>query len=455
MNELIPEQNHDLENIVIGSILMDKNVLDIVFTNLRTEDFELNANKAIFNSCLRLYTDAKPVDMVTVFQDMKANKEPDQTPHIMTCTNKVVSTANVEYHVLLLRNKAVKRQLEFFGMVLNFEARKDEITAADLVSKTLTGLDAIRNRIAPKKMQTFKETVVKTIDEALSNDGQPLGIKTGFEIIDDVMGGLCAPDYTIIAARPGIGKSTFALNISKNIALSGEDVLYFSLEMLERQLIWKLLSDELDKTVYDVRVGNFDPTHAFKTRLTEARLHVYDKGGITIDEISAICNMEKKTKNIKLVVIDYVQLVSVGMSPQKLNTRNDTVAYMSNKIKQLCMNLDLPFLVLSQLSRDMNLRDSGALEQDADNVIYLDRPIENGLKEYSMGGKIIDVTEETAIGDIKKCRLGRTGQIEMIFKGKFSRFENLQPESYEKTNFISNFVEPKMPKIDLNEDLPF
>lgn len=464
MTELLLEQDYKLENVIIGAILMDRNCIDVVLSNLIMEDFEKPENKVIFNSCARLYTQSKPIDMVTVIQDIKANKEPECTPHIMSVTNLVVSTANVEYHVLLLKNQSVKRQLLFLSKIIENDSLRPEITATDQIISIAASLEALRNRTVKQKELTFKETVIKTIDEALSNEGkESVGMLTGFECIDVNIGGLCAPDYTIVAAGPGEGKSTFGLNVSKRLALRNEAVLYFSLEMSERQLIWKLLSDELLKPVIDIKLGKFDKDHAFKTELLKAKLHIYDKGGITIDDICAITKMEHKIKDIKLVVIDYLQLVRLGAYVRKVANRNDEVTIISNKIKQLCLELNIPVIALSQLNRDKSrkfytksdLRDSGSLEQDADNIIFIFRPSEHDMTEYTIGTKIIPCDEETAILSVDKCRLGKTGETEVKFKGRYSRFENILPESFEKTGFIDNFVNPKMPRVDVNEELPF
>ena len=464
MTELLPEHDHELENVIIGSILIDRNVLDFVFANLITDDFQNVKNKIIFNSCARLYTSSLAVDMVTVIQDIKANKEQDCTQHILSVTNKVASTANLETHVLLFKYQSIKRHLGKLAMAVMNDSIKPEISAVDQIVSISERLTEIQDRVNKKKILTFEEAVIETIDEALSNEGKNmLGIRTGFRKLDELSSGFSAPDYTIIAAGPGEGKSTFALNISKFMALNGNDVLYFSLEMKEKQLIWKLLSDELNIPVIDVRLGKFSKDHAFKTELAKARLHIYDKGGVTIDDIIAIAKMEVKTKDVKIVFIDYLQLVRLGAYGRKVANRNDEVTIISNKIKQAAMEINIPIVALSQLNRDKNrkhytkadLRDSGSLEQDADNIIFILRPEEHDMTEYTLGTKIIGCNSETAIINIDKFRLGRTGEFEMVFKGEYSRFEDLPDESYEKTNFISNFVEPKMPKIDINEQLPF
>ena len=454
----------EIENIVIGSILIDRNVTDIALTNIIPIDFEIPANHDIFNSVMRLYSNGRPIDMVTVIQDMKANKEHDQLQHILKVTNLVGSTANFEAHVMILKNKSIKRQLSYLGQKLISDATKEEIEAIEQTLSLIENANNILSRIDIKKVITFPELVIKTIDESLSRtDNDKLGLLSGFEKFDNITSGFCAPDYSILAAGPGEGKSTFALNVAKNISLSENEVLYFSLEMKDYQLIWKLLSDELNIPVMDVRKGRFEASHSLKTALIKARLNIYDKGGITIDELVSISKTKKKEKDIKIIIIDYVQLVTVGMQGRKVNNRNDEVTIISNKLKQLAMELNIPILVLSQLSRDKNrtrytksdLRDSGSLEQDADNVLFIRRPYIHNQLSYDIGMETIQCNEMTAILTIDKNRLGVTGEFEMRFNGMCSRFEDLNYKPIKEVQSFNDNAQINGFKPDLKEEIPF
>jgi replicative DNA helicase len=194
----------EIENIVIGSILIDRNVTDIALTNIIPIDFEIQANHDIFNSVMRLYSNGRPIDMVTVIQDMKANKEHDQLQHILKVTNLVGSTANFEAHVMILKNKSIKRQLSYLGQKLISDATKEEIEAIDQTLSLIENANNILSRIDIKKVITFPELVMKTIDESLSRkDNDKLGLLSGFEKFDNITSGFCAPDYSIFAAGPG------------------------------------------------------------------------------------------------------------------------------------------------------------------------------------------------------------------------------------------------------------
>lgn len=457
-------QYEEIENIVIGSILIDRNVIDVALTNLIPIDFEIPANHDIFNSVMRLYSNGRPIDMVTVIQDMKANKEHDQLQHILKVTNLVGSTANFEAHVMILKNKSIKRQLSYLGQKLISDATKEEIEATDQTLELIENANNILSRIDIKKVITFPELVMKTIDESLSRkDNDKLGLLSGFEKFDNITSGFCAPDFSMLAAGPGEGKSSWALNAAKHISLNGEEVLYFSLEMKAYQLVWKLLSDELNIPVMDVRKGRFDASHAIKTNLVKAKLNIYDKGGVTIDEVVSISKTKKKEKDIKIIIIDYIQLINVGNYKRKINNRTDEVTVISNKLKQLAMELNIPILALSQLSRDKtrrrygnhDLRDSGSLEQDADNIYFIYRPVEHQMDIYEIGSETIQCNEQTAIFSITKNRLGVTGEFEMRFNGMCSRFEDLnykpikEIQSYNDESKINGF------KPNLQEEIPF
>ena len=453
------DQVNELERIVLGSVLSDKNVTDIVLTNIITEDFKTERNKILYNSFLRLYTSGKSIDFVSINQDLKANNELDKIDlnYIIGCTEMIGSTANINDHVEYLKNESIKRQLTFFGQKIIQDSLRAEISSLDQLSEFSKFANDLINRIYFKKVVTFKDTVLETIDEVLRNDGKEMiGIKSGFNKFDSVTSGFSAPDFTIIAAGPGEGKSTFAMNISKNMALSGNEVLYFSLEMKEKQLIWKLLSDELNISVMDVRLGRFDSSHGIKTNLVKAKLNIYDKGGITIDDICSIVKMEKSKKDIKIVFIDYLQLIRLGNYYRKVGNRNDEVTIISNRLKQLAMDLNLPIVALSQLNRDKtrktytkaDLRDSGALEQDADNIIFIFRPYEHDMQMYNLGNDQIPCTEMTAIIKIDKGRLMRTGEFEMVFNGECSRFEDLGQAT--QTNNYNSTI-----NIRSNEPIPF
>ncbi len=447
MIDIYQDKDIQLEMAIIGSLLVDRNSIDIILGNLIVEDFYNEDARIIFNSAVRLYTSSRAIDMITVISDIKQNKEPDVLSFIMSCNNIVGSTANIESHIYYLKNISAKRKLIEVGYKIIQDAQNESIPTLDQILGVINNMTEIQNRVVPKKIKTFKESVLDAIDENLNSKNSFLGIKSGFNKYDSITGGYCAPDLTIIAAGPGEGKSTFALNQAKNIALTGKRVLYFSLEMKEKQLIWKLLSDELSISVLDVRMGHYNSDHAMKTELIKANMAIYDKGGLTIDDLISIVKIEKKSNDVAMIFIDYLQLIRLGNYYRKIANKNDEVTIISNKLKQLAMDADLPIVALSQLNRDKtrkryglaDLRDSGSLEQDADNVIFIFRPFEHQLTEYTVGQNQINCDESTAVINIEKCRLGQTGEFEMVFNGMCSRFEDLNHQQKTESNYNPNF----------------
>jgi replicative DNA helicase len=446
-----------LEAAIIGAIIMDKSLYDIAFSNLIPDDFLIHENRIIFNSFLRLYTSGTPIDMVTLNRDLANNNDPNCMDQILYCCGTIGSTANFEHHVLILKDMAAKRQLCQLGWGISHESTQEGKRANDIINVALDSIKSLQSRIVPNKIKTFQEKYIEVIDKALNKDGQDsLGLLTCYNKLNKLTLGYTAPDYTIIAAGPGEGKSTFALNQAVSISLKGNDVLYFSLEMSEEQFIWKMLSSEFNMSVSDVRLGRFNPEEAQKARIATAKLHIYDKGGLTIDDFAGIVKMEHKAKDIKIVFIDYIQLMRVGSYSRKVSNKNDEVTIISNKIKQLAMELNIPIVVLSQLNRDKHrkqyslsdLRDSGTLEQDADNVIFIFRPEVHNMNIYEMANNQIQVNSDTTIITIAKQRLGVTGEFEMVFKGEYSRFEDTD-ENKEKEYKPMAAIKPN------KDDIPF
>jgi replicative DNA helicase len=336
---------------------------------------------------------------------------------------------------LILKGISTKRHLTQFGFNITSFASRDDTNTLDIVNNALEGLKTIQNRIVSVKPKTFQEKYIEVVDKSLNRNGEDsLGLLTCFNRLNQLTLGYTAPDYIIIAAGPGEGKSTFALNQAVSIASRGQGVLYFSMEMSEEQLIWKMLSAELNKTVSEIRLGKFEAKDAIMSQIANSNIMIYDKGGLTIEDFCGIVKMEKKSKDIKIVFIDYVQLMRVGKYSRKVGTKNDELTIISNQIKQLSMELQIPIVVLSQLNRDKNrkeynihdLRDSASLGQDADSVIFIFRPEIHGMNKYEIGNKEIFVNENTAIISIEKQRLGVTGQFEMVFNGMYSRFEDTE-----------------------------
>jgi replicative DNA helicase len=443
----------EAEKYIIASLLIDTSVHDMVFDNLLHTDFSDKECQNIFKAAESLRSQNMGIDIVTLSVESKLES------HILfDYANKIGSTLNIDDYIIFVKNASLLRQLQNLSLEISLKARQDEAKSEKIILHIKNELETLQGRLNYEIERKFSLEVIETIDEAIKNKGKSnLGLLTGFKKFDQITLGLTPPDLIILAAGPGEGKSTFALNIAQYVS-KHKNVIFFSLEMKQRQLIWKMLSNEHNVQVADIRRGNFDYNKVLKTELTESKIRIFDRGGLSIDELCTICRFEKKSNNTGLIIIDYLQLLRANNTHRKLNNRNDEVTVISNKLKQLAMELDVPILALSQLNRDKNrkrytladLRDSGSLEQDADNVIFIFRPFIHNMDVYYLGNENVPCGEHDAIINIEKWRLGTTGEFKMRFNGPFSRFED---ESINYGNIIEHGV--NLAEYRDDEYLPF
>lgn len=459
----IPPHIIELENEVLGSLIESNLYHDLIFAELNSEDFYKVANKTIFESALKLHKQGLPIDTITLIQELRKEKQFEEiggSDYILKLTNNLSTTANLEYHIRLLKDISITRSAL---MLFNSNSKSicdQNLTGKEILASTIVDCEKLLNRINKTKPKTFKESYIETLKNLGNNQSEYLGLSTGFKKLDSITSGLCGPDLTVIAAGPGEGKSTLALNIATHVSMNAGKVLIFSYEMKEEQLIYKIISSELNIPVLDVRKGKLPNDYSKKCKVYNANLKIFDSGEHTIDEIVSISKSENIFDPVKLVIIDYLQLVPVGMYGAKGQTRNDIVGIISRQLKKLAMSLNIPVIVLSQLNRDKNrhtyrlhdLRDSGSIEQDADNVLFIWRPIIHDQVAYQIGNTELISNNQTSIIIIEKCRLGETGEFEMKFLGNYSRFEDVE------TGVSDKYINNKTIEIEDNnftEDLPF
>lgn len=435
----VQPHSRELEDAVLGAVLTDSSCIDVVMNNLIVDDFYFEVNQRIFQVYQSLIEKRHKIDLVTVVTERKSLGFNDvvSVTDITNLANKVASNENIESHIEFLKSDSIKRSLIQISTEAITQAFNDETDSITMLSNLINKSKDLQNRTIIQRDVTFKEKFFAAHDECFRNSTkETVGTKSGFDKFDKLTSGFAGPDFTILAAGPGEGKSTFALNVAKHISMNYGDVIYFSYEMKENQLIWKLMSDDLDMPISQIRLGKFEEGYLNKTEMYNAKLHIYDNGSLTIRELCGIVKMQSKKLDIKLIVIDYLQLIKIGAYHRKFANKTDEVTVISNALKQLAMEVNLPILALSQLSRKegrrgynkSDLRDSGALEQDADNIIMIFRPFEHDLKKYDLPGKDVVCDEMTAIINLEKWRLGQTGEFEMKFNGRCSRFEDIKEE---------------------------
>lgn len=453
MNKEVLE-NIELEKAILGNVLADHRAIERIASTLVREDFNNYKSRIIFDIFLELKNEGLKVDLVSTSERGLANPKFDMD-YFLDCSNRVLQSIHIETHIEQLKNLSVKRQLQGFGFKALKNATDRGTTGKENLADFICEAEELMNRVTFKKIKTFEQAVADTARNIIDSDGQPIGESTGFDFFDKGIGGACKTDLTIIAAEPGEGKTTLALNMAKHIA-KRKKVIFFSLEMSEEQMIWKFMSDEFNAPVIDVRENKIDPEKLLNNTIGDLNIKIYDKGSMAVDEMSSIVRFDSIDEEIGAVFVDYLQLVQLGSYAKKGMNREQEVATVSRKLKQLAMDLKVPVFALSQLSRGKNrityvlsdLRESGAIEQDANNVIFHFRPAYHNLETYRFDqfDEIVEVDDCVLI--IAKCRLGSTGQRRHKFLGQYSRIEPYG---------VSTFPSYEAPNTDIkpNKDIPF
>jgi len=426
-NNVKPLPNEvELEKRLISVLLQygDK-AATVIFPKLQFDDFYHNDHKLIYSTAVSLFADGITIDALTI--DSKI----DRMQMLLELTTMDLGfnghyPETWEDYSLIIKNASEKRKLiGLFYKQLGHCFNNAE-NSHHIAQETIFNIETIRS--TGNENKTLKQALHDEIQNH-KNQGSYLGLLTGFKELDRLTLGLTEPDLIILAAGPGEGKSTFALNIAKEVSKQ-VPVLFFSLEMKQKQILWKLLSDYFSIPVKDVRLGRYDVASPIMDRVSNLKLEIYDNGGLSIDDLVSIGKAEVIRKKVGLIVVDYLQLLAKG---SRNKTRNDEVSEISRKLKMLAMDANVPVIALSQLSRDKmrkyyslsDLRDSGAIEQDADGVVFIFRPVEHHMDSYELAGKQINANDNTAIVSIAKWRMGEKGEFEMKFNGECSRFEDI------------------------------
>ncbi len=435
----IPPNDIEAEQAVIGSMMLDKDaVLDAVEV-LKADDFYREENKLIFSAMLNLYAKAEPIDLITVKEELVAIGKFEVCgglEYIASLPEKVPTTANVGKYIKIVEEKSMLRSLiktsnELLDLGYDQSLEADEVI--EKAEKEVFDLAQNRNR---KTYTPIKDVLIETFAnlEKLYNQKEHItGVPTGFIDLDYKTAGLHGSELVLVAARPSMGKTAFALNIAANAAIRAKiPVAVFSLEMSKEQLVTRVLSSETGIDSNKLKTGKMEEDDWIKLSeglgpLSEAPIYIDDTPGISITEIRAKCRKLKLEKNIGLVIIDYLQLIS-GTGNRKNGSREQEISEISRSLKILAKELDVPVIALSQLSRApeqrkddhrpmlSDLRESGAIEQDADIVMFLYR--DDYYNQESENRNIAEVI-------LAKHRSGSTGTIELAWFGSCTKFANI------------------------------
>ncbi len=436
MLEKIPPHNEEAERSVLGAAMLNKDALYDVIEEVRAEDFYNESHREIFRAIMELYRDNVPVDMLTVCEELKKKKALEMVggrAYVATLTTTTPSTSNAGEYAKIVAEKAALRQLiNAAADIMNkgYEETGDATEVLDYAEQSIFEIGQKRQKSDYTQIQEILLRNVEIIDEASKNKGNVVGIPTGFKDLDEKTSGLHRSDLIIVAARPAMGKTAFALNIAQQTAVkAGSSVLIFSLEMSKEQLGQRLLAIQARVEMQKLKTGNlerkdWDRLNMALDELHSSKLFIDDTPGISVMEMRNKCRRLKAEHGLDLIVIDYLQLMRFD---GRADSRQQEISALSRHLKLLAREMDCPVIVLSQLSRApemrqdhrpilSDLRESGSIEQDADIVIFLYRD------DYYNP----DNTEKHGICEVNlaKHRSGPTDKIELTWVERYTKFSD-------------------------------
>lgn len=427
-------QNIEAEQSVLGAMIIDKTSIAQVAESIKSEDFYRDAHKVIYSAIIELFQRDIPIDMVTLIEHLRATEKLESAggiTYITEISNSVPSTANLQSYVKIVEEKAILRRLikasnEIIEQSYNKQDNVEDVL--DGAEKRIFDIAEKRNTSDFESISTVLERGFLEIERLFNNKGDITGVPSGFPELDSKTSGFQKGDMVLIAARPSMGKTTFALNIAQYAALrAAKSIVIFSLEMSKEQLAYKLLCAEANVDMLKLRTGNLedqDWENIAKASgpLAAAKIYIDDTAGISVMEMRSKCRRIKLEHGIDMIVIDYLQLMSGSGE-----SRQQEVSEISRSIKALAKEMQCPVIALSQLSRApeqradhrpmlSDLRESGSIEQDADLVMFLYRD-EYYNKE----------TEDKNIAEciIAKQRNGPVGTVKLAWLGQYSKFGRL------------------------------
>lgn len=434
----------DIEKMVLGALMVDKDAFSVVSEILHPETFYEPRSQKIYKAIQTLSLNEDPVDIMTVVEELKREGTLDNiggAGYILELSERVASSAHIEYHAKILAQKYLARQLISFASVIETKAFDETVDVDELMQEaegSLFELSQKNMRQDYTQIDPVVKQAVEILQKAAANKGGLTGIPTGYAKLDDYTSGWQRSDFVIIAGRPAMGKTSFALSLAKNIAVDYDTpIAFFSLEMNNVQLVNRLISNVCEIEGKKILNGQLDDEEWKRLdknvrKLQAAPIYIDDTPGMSIFELRTKARRLVREKGVQVIMIDYLQLMNANGA--RFGSRQEEVSTISRSLKGLAKELDIPVLALSQLNRTVegregidgkrpqlsDLRESGAIEQDADMVLFVHRPeyyrIFTDEKGNDLHGKAQII--------IAKHRKGGTGDVLLNFRGEFTRFEN-------------------------------
>ncbi|MBN1463043.1 MAG: replicative DNA helicase [Paludibacteraceae bacterium] len=492
----VPPQALEIEEAVLGALMLEKDAFSMVSDFLHPEDFYKPQHVKIFKAICDLENHSQPIDMHTVTEQLRKNgdlAEIGNPYYIANLTANVASTAHLEYHARIIVQKSLARELIKISSEIETQAFEQETDIDELLQKAEEKIFAISQQNLKKDAQQINPIVteaIKRIEIARNAEGSISGVASGYKLLDNITYGFQPSDLIIIAARPAMGKTAFVLSMAKNMAVDGIydgkgvnkrfKVALFSLEMSNIQLVNRLLMNVCEIEGDKIKTGKledneWDLLNQNLKKLDGAPIFLDDTPSLSIAELRSKARRLKSNEDIDIIIIDYLQLMSGGDSKSgKFGSREQEVSTISRSLKSLAKELNIPIIALSQLNRGVenrtgtdakrpqlsDLRESGAIEQDADMVCFIHRPEYYKIFEDSNGNDLRGIGEII----VAKHRNGAVGDVHLRFRPSYALFENLTEESiqYVEVSSSINKEHPfntesslKVPVANTDDSVPF
>ena len=449
----VPPQAIEIEEAVLGALLIEKEAIAEVIDLLQPDYFYKPAHQEIYRAAFTLFAQAEPIDLLTVSQELRRQGKLELAggaKYLMQVTSSVNAATNIQHHARIIIEQAIRRKL--IGVCSTtrrkaFDETSDifdlvEYIAQQLLELAVTGTQGRGqdlNSITSKMMANLMETMQKPESNRL------IGVSSGLNSLDRIIGGFQKANVTILAARPAMGKTAFALNISLNAAQSGVNTAFFSLEMGAEHLVFRLismLSGIEVKKLKNCQLSKQEVEQVIATTnsLNKLNIHIDDTANLSIIELRSKLRRLVFSKGVKLVVIDYLQLMN-GVTRRAQENRQQEIANIARALKNIANNLNIPIIALSQINRGVesradkrpmmsDLRESGEIEQSADNVLFLYRPAYYGITTDNLGNPTQGITEVI----VAKCRDGSTDTALLKFIAKYQVFKDFEAELSSSSN---------------------
>ena len=459
----LPPQAVEVEEAVLGALMLERDAYVTIADILDTSSFYKEEHQKIFEAIKELSGNEKPVDLLMVTQELKDREQLEEVGgpgYITQLTRRVASAAHLEFHARIIAQKYIQRELIRVSSEIQTKSYDDTMDVDDLIDFSESSLFQVAERNIKKETVPIKPVLneaILQIEKARQRKDGLSGVPSGFTSLDRITSGWQKTDLIIIAARPSMGKTAFVLSMARNMAVEhNRSTAIFSLEMSSIQLVNRLIAAETELGNDKLKTGrleNYEWEHLNRkiSALEKAPVFIDDTPALSIFEFRAKCRRLKMQHDIQVVIVDYLQLMTAGSDNR--GSREQEVSAISRSLKAIAKELNIPILALSQLNRSVesregkrpqlsDLRESGAIEQDADIVTFIHRPEYYGITEDDSGNSLIGVAEII----IAKHRNGATGEVHLAFKKELAKFTDME------TNFNDGFGSAKTFSSKMNED---